>query len=127
MNKLILAVTLTLSLLAIQPAAYALALSKLQLNSALNHNLDAIIEISSANAQELDSLNIAVSRLSNQSMDYHWPNIKVELVRPENGKSYLKLTSEEVVREPVLNFLLELDWSTGRYKREYSLLINPKF
>ena len=127
MNKLILAVTLTLSLLAVQPAAYALALSKLQLNSALNHNLDATIEIRSANAQELDSLNIAVSRLSNQSTGYHWPNIKVELVRPENGKSYLKLTSEEVVREPVLNFLLELDWSTGRYKREYSLLINPKF
>lgn len=127
MNKLILAVILTISLLVAQPAAYALALAELQLNSALNHNLDAIIEIRSANAQELDSLNITISQLTEQKIHSNWPNVKVELVRPETGKSYLKLTSEEVVREPVLNFLLELDWSTGRFKREYSLLINPKF
>ena len=127
MNKLILALTLTISLLVAQPAAYALALAELQLNSALNHNLDATIEIRSASTQELDSLNIAISQLTEQKIHTNWPNVKVELVRPETGKSYLKLTSEEAVREPVLNFLLELDWSTGRFKREYSLLINPKF
>ena len=127
MNKLILAVILTISLLVAQPAAYALALAELQLNSALNHNLDATIEIRSANAQELDSLNITISQLTEQKIQSNWPRVKVELVRPETGNSYLKLTSEDVVREPVLNFLLELDWSTGRFKREYSLLINPKF
>ena len=127
MNKLILAVILTMSMLVAQPAAYALALAELQLNSALNHNLDATIEIRSANAQELDSLNIGITQLTEQQVHSTWPKVKVELVRPETGNSYLKLTSEEVVREPVLNFLLELDWSTGHFKREYSLLINPKF
>jgi len=128
MNKLILTVTLTLSLLVAQSAAHALALAEIQLNSSLNHTLDATIEIVSANVQELDSLNVAVTQFSDQTAGhYKWPKIKVELIRPETGKSYLKLTSEDAVREPVLNFLLELDWSTGRIKREYSLLINPNF
>ena len=127
MNKLILAVTLTISLLVAQSAAHALALAELQLNSVLNHTLDATIEILSANAQELDSLNISISQLSEQAAHYKWPKVKVELVRPETGKNYLRLTSEDAVQEPVLNFLLELDWSTGHFKREYSLLINPKF
>ena len=60
-------------------------------------------------------------------MSRRWPGVKVELVRPEQGNSYLKLTSEETIREPVLEFLLELSWSKGRIKREYELLINPAF
>jgi pilus assembly protein FimV len=128
MNKLLPAVALTMSMLIVQSAAHALALAELQLNSGLNHTLNATIEIRSANAQELDSLNVTVNRFTDQTAGhYKWPKIKVELIRSETGKSYLKLTSEEAVREPVLNFLLELDWSTGRIKREYSLLINPQF
>ena len=128
MNKILLTVTTTLLLLAIQPVAYALALSEIKLNSTLNQTLDAIVEIRSATPQELDSLNISVARLSGQGTGhYKWPGIKAELVRVENGKSYLKITSKESVREPILNFLLELDWATGRVKREYSLLVNPQF
>lgn len=129
MNKIILTVLTSLSLLVFFPSAHALALSEIKLNSSLNQELDAIIEIRAATPQELDSLNIYVSRLTDDDSVglYNWPNIKVELVRVEKGKSFLKLTSKETVREPVLNFLLELNWATGRIIREYSLLINPQF
>lgn len=128
MNKILSAIVVTIFLLVVHPAAYALAISDVQLNSALNQTLDATVEILSATPQELDSLNMSVSRLTGKSAgDYYWPGIKVELVRPEKGKSYLKITSKEAVREPILKFLLELDWATGRIKREYSLLINPQF
>ncbi len=124
MNKNLLLVTLAMSLLAIHPAAQALAVSEIMLNSSLNQPLDARVDILSAKPDELDSLNVSLVRLSGSSA--RWPGVKAELVRVENGKSYLKITSKENVREPVLTFLLELDWSTGKIKREYSLLINPQ-
>ena len=126
MNKILSAVVISILLMVVHPAAHALALSDIQLNSSLNQPLDATVELRSATPQELDSLNLAVSRMQ-ETGAYKWPGVKVKLVRVEQGKSYLKLTSKETVREPVLNFLLELDWSTGRLKREYSLLINPQF
>ena len=126
MNKQLLAVIIGMLLVAVHPAAQALALSEVRLNSSLNQPLDATVELLSAKLEELDSLNISISRLPGQPVGIsQWPKVKVELVRVENGKSYLKITSKDTVREPVLNFLLELDWSTGHIKREYSLLLNP--
>jgi len=121
-------VAMVLMLLMLMPhtGAYALALSEIKLNSSLNQPLNASIELISATSEELDSLNIVVSRIGRESTDRGaWPQLKVELVRMEKGNSYLKITSKNNVREPLLNFLLELGWSTGRIQREYSLLLNP--
>lgn len=125
MKKRLLAVITGMLILAVHPSAHALALSEIRLNSSLNQPLDARIDILSAKVEELDSLNVTISRAGTEAMIHKWPGVKVELVRAEKGASYLKFTSKENVREPVLNFLLELDWSTGRIKREYSLLLNP--
>lgn len=119
------AMILLLLMLMPQTDAYALALSEIKLNSSLNQPLNATIELVSATSAELDNLNIIVSRIRRESTERRaWPQLKVELVRLEKGNSYLKITSKENVREPVLNFLLELGWSTGRIQREYSLLLN---
>lgn len=127
MNKKLLSVTLGMLLTAAHPAGYALGISEIKLNSSLNQSLDATVEILSATLEELNSLNVSVSRLSGQAAGLsNWPEVQIELVRVDDGKSYLKLTSKSSVREPVLNFLLELKWATGHIKREYSLLINPQ-
>ena len=121
-------VAMVLMLLMLMPHTdvYALALSEIKLNSSLNQPLNATIELISATSAELDSLNTNVSRIGRESTDRGaWPQLKVELVRMEKGNSYLKITSKNNVREPLLNFLLELGWSTGRIQREYSLLLNP--
>jgi len=126
MTKILAFLTGVLSLLMPLSNAQALALSEARLNSSLNQTLDATIELRSATAAELDSLNIYVSRIESEiSIRGIWPEVKVELVRLEKGNSYLKITSKDNVREPVLNFLLELTWSTGRIQREYTLLLNP--
>jgi len=127
MNKKLLIMTLGVLLFAAHPAAYALGVSEIKLNSSLNQSLEATVEILFATLEELNSLNVSVSRLSGGTAGMqHWPEVKIELVRVDAGKSYLKLTSKDSVREPVLNLLLELHWATGHIKREYSLLINPQ-
>lgn len=127
MNKKLLNLTLVVLLITAHPAAFALAISDIRLNSSLNQSLDATVEILVATVEELNSLNVSVSRVSGQTIGLQqWPNVQVELVRVDGGKSFLKITSKESVREPVLNILLELKWATGHIKREYSLLINPQ-
>ncbi len=124
MVKKILTVVTFLSLTVFHPYVFALAMAELQLISFLNQELNAVIELS-AQADELDSLNITISRLETESAGLQrWPGLKAQLVREENGRSYIKITSENTVREPVINFLLDLSWSKGRIKREYSLLVD---
>jgi len=127
MKILFSAVTLILLVLIPRSDTFALALSEIKLNSSLNQPLNATIELLSATPAELDSLNSYISRSKKDaaSSGRTWPHLKVDLVRVEKGHSYLKITSKENMKEPVLNFLLELGWSTGRLQREYSLLLNP--
>ena len=126
MTKNLTYLTAALFFLLVQTNAHALALSEVKTNSYLNQRLNATIELLSATPSELDSLNVFISRLKNDTVKQgQWPQVKVELVRMEHGHSYLKITSKDNVREPLLNFLLELNWSTGRLQREYTLLLNP--
>ena len=124
-NKLIY-LTAALFLLLVQSNAHALALSGVKTNSYLNQTLNATIELLSATPAELDSLNVLISTIKKVTdIQGQWPQVKVELVRMEHGHSYLKITSKDNVREPLLNIHLELNWSTGRLQREYTLLLNP--
>ncbi len=124
MEKQIL-VVITLFIVALfHPAAHALAMAEIQVNSSLNQPLDAIIDLS-AEEDELISLNVSLSRLEDQGAGLQrWPGLRAKLVQGENGRNYIKITSKEVIREPILSFVLELDWSKGRIKREYSLLMD---
>lgn len=126
MGKKLFAVALLAGMILFHPVVHALAMSELELKSSLNQQLNAVINLT-ARADELDSLNITVSRLADESGTLqHWPGIKVRLIRKEGGKNYLSITSDDVIREPVVNFLLELNWSQGRILREFSLLIDPQ-
>ncbi len=126
MGKRILAVTVLAGIVVFHPIVHALAIAEIQLNSSLNQPLNAIIDLT-ARADELDSLNISVARLNAESAGLQsWPGIKAKLVREEGGRIYINVTSDDVIREPIINFLLELSWSQGRIQREYSLLIDPQ-
>lgn len=51
--------------------------------------------------------------------------LNAELVDDNTG-CYIKITSKEIIREPVVTFTLELIWPAGRLQCEYSLLIDLK-
>ena len=42
-----------------------------------------------------------------------------------NGKSVVQITSGKPINEPFLDFLVELNWPTGRLVREYTFLLDP--
>lgn len=123
MAKMTSMVTLVMTLIIFQQPVQALALYELTLNSSLNQNLDARIPIQ-ATADEAGTLKLSVARQSDSTVSSAWPGIKAKLIQGGKGMHYIQLSSDEVIREPVLGFVLELNWSTGKIYREYSLIID---
>jgi pilus assembly protein FimV len=53
------------------------------------------------------------------------PGTTVTLAQRPDGRPYLRLTSDRAVQEPFVDVILEINWSTGRLVREYTLLFDP--
>lgn len=104
---------------------WALALSDIQLNSSLNQVLDARVLISGIEQEELGSLQINIDQSTQAAADQSYVKLTPEIKENENGY-YISITSRDVIKEPVLSFSLELNWSKGHLIREYSLLIDPR-
>jgi len=108
----------------------ALGLGKLELQSALNQPFKARVELLSATADELDSLKVSLADLeaferAGIQRTFLLTNLRFRVEETEKGPDYIKIYSSETIREPFLNFLLEINWSKGRLFREYTVLLDP--
>jgi pilus assembly protein FimV len=119
-------------LLALAPTLVnALGLGHLDLNSALNEPFDARIQLLSPTADELDSLTVGLAdseAFARAKIDrpFILGKLKFTLRRSaDDGPDYIRVYSQEPIREPFLNFLVELSWSNGRLFREYTVLLDP--
>ena len=103
----------------------ALALSDIELKSSLNQILDARVSLLGITRDELGSLQINIDQDKELAADQSSIKLTPKLEQNENGY-YISITSKNVIKEPVLSFSLEINWSKGRLIREYSLLIDPR-
>lgn len=122
---------LTAGLLVFTPfAAHALGFGAIKLNSALNERFDAEVEILSPTPEDIKSLKVKLaspaaflragverSNLSN--------SLLFNVTERPNNTYYIHLTSKLSIREPFLNFLVEMSWKNGRMLREYTVLLDP--
>lgn len=114
----------------VAPAAWALGLGKLQVQSALGETLRAEIDITSLSPEEASNLRIRVAPPESYraaGVDYNpvLPGTEVALQRRADGRPYLRITSDRGVQEPFVDVILEITWATGRLVREYTLLLDP--
>jgi pilus assembly protein FimV len=120
-----------LALLLVAPsAAFALGLGDIRLLSPLNSPLDAEIDLVDATPEELVNLKAQIaSRDTFAQHGLDWPNymatIQVRQTRTADGRDVLKLKSTDVVTEPFVTLLVQLDWSRGHLLREYTMLLDP--
>ncbi len=110
--------------------AHALGLGEVTLQSSLNQPLVAEIEL--LEVRDLASNEVIPSLASPEEFvkagvdrQYFLTDLKFTPVLKPNGKSVIRVTSSKVVREPYLNFLVEVLWPNGRLLREYTLLLDP--
>lgn len=126
-----LAVALLSACLVMLPlTAHALGFGNIRIKSALNEPLDAEIELLSATAADLKGLKIKLASheaflRAGIERPGHLSQLKFAIKRRSNGRAYLQLTTKQSVREPFLDFLLEMNWKNGRMLREYTVLLDP--
>ncbi|WP_271411710.1 FimV/HubP family polar landmark protein [Pseudomonas sp. Q1-7] len=127
-RKLVLAIAAASALTS--GVANALGLGELTLRSSLNQPLDAEIEL--LEVRDLASTEVrpslaAAEEFAKAGVDrqYFLQDLKFTPVLKPNGRSVIRVTSSKPVREPYLNFLVEVLWPNGRLLREYTLLLDP--
>ncbi len=108
---------------------FALGLGEIKLNSSLNEPLD--LEIQLLNVGELGELEMLAGLGSRADFEKAGVErlflltglrFKVDLTKPD--KPIIRVSSRKPIREPYLDFLIELQWPTGRLLREYTLLLD---
>lgn len=127
-RKLALAIAAASSLSA--GMAHALGLGEVTLHSALDQPLNAeieLLEVRDLGSAEVLSKLASPEEFTKAGIDrpYGLADLKFTPVIKAGGKSVIRVTSSKPVREPYLNFLVEVAWPTGRSLREYTLLLDP--
>jgi pilus assembly protein FimV len=110
--------------------AHALGLGEVTLQSSLNQPLIAEIELLDAKSLapgEVIPVLASLEEFNRAGIDrqYFLTDLKFTPVLRPNGKSVIQVSSSKPVREPYLNFLVEVLWPNGRLLREYTLLLDP--
>jgi pilus assembly protein FimV len=109
---------------------HALGLGEVSVKSSLNQPLVAEIELVNSavlGAEEiLPGLATREEFLkANVDRVYFLSDLRFKVDTNAKGELVVILTTTKPVREPFLNFLVEVIWPSGRLLREYALLIDP--
>lgn len=123
------AVALILCWLA-SPLAYCLGLGPLEASSGLNEPFKGRIQILGAKAEDFDTLTVGLAgdeQFERAGIERHPALFQLRFTLDDSspGKDFIAITSRDPVREPFLNFLLEMNWPNGRLLREYTVLLDP--
>jgi len=111
-------------------AVHATGLGNLTLNSYLGQPFKAEIDIVSVKKEDIPSLSVKLaSRETFQQSNVDYApflfTFRISIENRANGQPYVKITSPQRVVEPFLSMLIELNWSSGRLIREYTVLLDP--
>jgi len=125
-----LAVALSACMMATSGLVHALGMGEIEVGTALNEPLDAKIKLFSATQSELKSLEVSLaSRDAFERVGIDrlpiLHELEFELVSSGAGAPYIKVVSNKAIKEPFLDFILSINWSSGQMMREYTLLLDP--
>ncbi len=121
---------LALALSVATSGAQALGLGDIDLKSALNQNFNADITLLSVEKGTLDDVRVALAspeafEQAGVERPYLLSRLYFKPERLEDGRAVIRVTSREPIREPFLNFVIEVNWPKGRLLREYTVLLDP--
>ena len=125
-----LAVVLAVGLLVWAPLAAALGLGQIQVLSKRDQPLLAEIPIVSADPTELQALQARLAspetfaRVGLSPPEGIVSNLQFTAALDARGRPVIRVTSPTPVQQPLLTFLIEVDWGQGRLVREYSALLD---
>jgi Tfp pilus assembly protein FimV len=109
--------------------SYALGIGNIKLQSALNQNLKAEIALTLADGENPADFKIGLAPITKfDEAGIPWTvflsKIQFQIVT-ENGKTIIKLSSKEALKEPFLDFVVEIKSPKNNVFREFTTLVDP--
>lgn len=111
-------------------AASALGLGQIEVRSRAGQPLMAEIPVISSDPTELEFLQARLAspetfaRIGLEPSAGAAADLQFEIGTGRTGGTVIRVTTQEPVNEPLLTFLVEVDWGQGRLVREYSALVD---
>jgi pilus assembly protein FimV len=111
-------------------SANAAGLGKLTVQSTLGQPLKAEIELLSVTKDEIADLTAKLASadaFKQARIDRHeaLSSLRFSVDQRANGQPVIRISSTASVQDPFLDMLIELNWSSGRLIREYTILLDP--
>lgn len=109
--------------------AWALGMGEIDVDSALNEQFRATIPLT--DARDLQQTEIVVSLASGEDFErvgverFHFLTSLVFEVDAGGREPMVRLTSNQPISEPYLNFIVEVMWPQGRLLKEFTVLLDP--
>jgi pilus assembly protein FimV len=127
-RKLMLASAIATAL--VGPPALALELGALRTESALNQPFSGEIDLGDIGPDELDAVRVSIA--PSEAFDkagieryYYLTQLSFTPEVTADGRTRVRVSSREPVREPYMDFLVEVVWPTGRLIKGYTVLLDP--
>jgi pilus assembly protein FimV len=122
--------TLAMMSLLAPVGASALGIGDIRLRSALNQTLDAEIPLVLSGKDTPDDVKISLAppeAFVKAGIERHFflSKLRFEALQKKDGSYAIRVSSSDVIREPFLNFLMEVNWPQGRMLREFTILLDP--
>lgn len=126
----LLSVAIAIALGSVSIDASALALGRLNVQSALGEPLRAEIDVTEITASEADGMKVAIAsseafRAAGVAYNPALSDIRVNLQRRADGRYVVRLTGTRSLSDPFVDLLVEANWSSGRIVRDYTVLLDP--
>ncbi len=111
-------------------AVDAAGLGRLTVQSALGQPLRAEVEVTALGNEEIGSLNARLAppeAFRQAGLEYNpaLSGLRFAVEQRPGGGAVVRVTSAQPVNEPFVDLLVELNWSSGRFVREYTFLLDP--
>jgi len=111
-------------------SANALGIGDIRLHSALNQSLNAEIPIVTSGGEDISEMKVSLASqeaFERAGIEKHYSLSKLRFkpLQKEDGSYVILVTSSDSIREPFLNFMIEVHWPQGRMQREFTVLLDP--
>ncbi|MEW6353311.1 MAG: FimV/HubP family polar landmark protein [Pseudomonadota bacterium] len=119
------------TLTCLAPASvFALGLGEITVHSGLNQSLNAEIELLSARPEEVDNITVTLAgaeafAAAGVDRPFLLTLLRFKVEQRANGTPYIKVYTQEPIKEPYLDYLIEVNWPAGRLLRQYTVLLDP--
>jgi pilus assembly protein FimV len=120
---------LALTLVLLSSSSWALGLGEITVTSKLGENFNASIPITDTAEFDVEQIKASnatadIYKQLNVDNSFIYQSFKLNLSNVD-GKVLLNITTSDSIREPYLNFVIQMKWPAGQINKEFKVLIDP--